>query len=56
MDLLIDSVIVSTTSNYTTDFINFELRDIYIRNCLSFKGINKESLITSIKDELKFGD
>lgn len=41
MDLLIDMASLRTFKTYSTDKLNFELRDIFIRNCLSCKGVNK---------------
>lgn len=56
MDLLIDNLNLKMTSTYSQDRSELTFRDLYLRNCLSFKAINKEALISSIKDQMKFGD
>jgi len=38
---LLDSLTIKTVSTYYIDKLNLQIRDIFIRNCLSFKGINK---------------
>lgn len=56
IDMLIDNITIKSDIGYFFSRITFQMRDLFIRNALRFKRVNKESLIRCLKDDLKYGD
>lgn len=54
--MLVDNLVITSDIGYLDSQINVELRDLFIRNALRFKGVNNESLVKCLKDDLKYGD